>query len=131
MNKKKFGKKLSRARGARGALMRSLLRSLILYGKITTTKTKAKFLLPGVNKLLVKVKANSLSDRREVLAALNDKVVTKSLFKLKPEKVSVLALGTRKGDNAPMVRVEFLGGRDKSQNLKTKVEPKKEIKIKK
>lgn len=42
MNKKVFGRKLSRSRPAREALFAQLTRALILNGKIVTTKAKAK-----------------------------------------------------------------------------------------
>ena len=109
MNKRKLGRKLSRGRGARGALMRSLVRSLVLHGKIETTKTKAKFFVPYFEKILNKAKTDNVAVRREILAKLgNDKDTLKKIFEMGPKKVRVLAKGSRKGDNAIVVKVELI-----------------------
>jgi large subunit ribosomal protein L17 len=54
----------------RTALIRSLARSLIIREKITTSEAKAKELRPFVEKLVTKGKADSVANRRLVLARL-------------------------------------------------------------
>ena len=136
MNKRKFGKKLSRARGARQGLMRSLFRSLILHETIITTRTKAQVFVPRFNKILTKVRLDNLTARREVLSYLgNDKNTLKKLFEIKPEKVRVLSMGNRRGDNAPMVRVSLVVNKeaktetgDSEENKRVKIQKEKKEK---
>ena len=52
MRKKVFGQHLSRGRGARTALFRALIRSLVEHSVITTTKAKAKAIRGQVQKLV-------------------------------------------------------------------------------
>lgn len=116
MNKKIFGKKLSRSRPAREALFSALSKSLILNGKIVTTKAKAKAFQNDVEKFVSLAKKGTLEGRRTVLAALdNAKKETDILFqktaKLFEGKNSgftrIVNLPRRKGDNAQMARIEW------------------------
>lgn len=128
MYKKVFGKKLSRNRGSREALFRSLIRSLVLGGKMETTKIKAKAIQGDVDKLLGLVANDSLSSRRLVLSKLaNDKEVADKLFEMKPitEKrnsgfTRIINLPARKGDNAPLARIEFVDSIEKPKEKKVK-----------
>ncbi|MDO8552167.1 MAG: 50S ribosomal protein L17 [bacterium] len=61
---------LGRKTGQRTALLRSLARSLILAGGITTTIARAKELRPFVEKLISASKANTTASRRTVSARL-------------------------------------------------------------
>jgi large subunit ribosomal protein L17 len=116
MYKRVFGKKLSRNTNTRKALFRSLIRSLVAYGKMETTKVKAKAIQGDVDKLFKLVRKDDLSARRLALAKLaNDKETVDKLFKLKPMTTKrtsgftrIINLPTRKGDNAPMARMEFV-----------------------
>src|SRR3972149_5461970 len=81
MRKKVFGRHLSRGRKSRVALFRSLIRALVLNGKIVTTKAKAKAIVPLAEKLVVLGKEGSVASRRRILAALgNDREITDILF---------------------------------------------------
>ena len=108
MNKKIFGKKMSRGRSAREALFASLIRSLVLVGKIVTTKTKAKAINGQLGKYIHLAKKGSLGSRRKILAELkNDKKTVSSLFGKKFKSTKIINLPPRKGDNAQMVRIEL------------------------
>jgi large subunit ribosomal protein L17 len=129
MRKKVFGRQLSRNRKSRTALLRSLIKALIVNGKITTTKAKAKFIQAQADKIVTLASKNNLSVRRSVLAFLgNDRKVTDFLFfKLVPvfkDRKSgftrLILLPRRKGDNAEMATIEWI---DKY------VEVKKEVKL--
>jgi len=81
MKKKVFGRKLSRERDTRRALFRSLIRALVVYEKIRTTKPKAKAIQADIDKIVSLAKQSSVSAKRRVFAALgNDKKTTKKLF---------------------------------------------------
>lgn len=134
MNKHVFGRKLSRSRPAREALFSSLMRALILSGKIETTQAKAKAIQRDVERLVTLAKKGDLSSRRRALAKLdNDKNACNLLFqKVAPafsNKSSgfsrVVHLPVRRGDAAKMVRIEW------TENLKInedKMDNKKEAK---
>lgn len=129
MNKHVFGRKLSRSRPAREALFSSLIRSLIINGKIETTKAKAKAVSSQVEKFVTLAKKGELSGKRSILAnldnardafdALYQRVVP--AFATKSSGfIRLIAIPNRRGDNAQMVRVEW------TEKLLEKVEPKKE-----
>lgn len=116
MNKRVFGKKLSRNRKARQALFRSLLRNLVLNGKINTTYAKAKAIQADVDKVVVLAKKNTVSSQRMLLARFgNDRVVTqklvtdviKGLESRNSGFTRITKLPKRLGDNAAMARIEF------------------------
>ncbi len=76
-NKRKFG----REKNARNALMRSLVRSLILEERIKTTTPKAKSLRPVVEALVTKAKVDSLITRRLLISRIGCKDSTTKLIK--------------------------------------------------
>lgn len=137
MKKKVFGRKLSRERASREALFLSLSESLVLNGKIVTTKAKAKAVIPFVDKLVTLAKKDSLASKRQILKNLrgNKEVATvlwnlyAPIFKERNGGFTrIVALPNRVGDQAPMVRMEFV---EKVEIKKAKVgkdESKKEVK---
>lgn len=116
MNKKVFGRKLSRSRPAREALFASLTRSLILNGKIETTKAKAKAVIGSAEKMVTLAKKGGVSERRNVFAQLdNSKEATDMLFGSIAKAFSgknsgfirAISLPRRHGDNSEMLRLEW------------------------
>ena len=116
MKKLVFGRKLGRGYGARRALFRALIRALISYGAIKTTKAKAKAVQTEVEKMILKAKKGGINSRREVFSSLgNDRKTVDRLFKeVVPAfltKVSgytrIINLPTRQGDRAEMARLEW------------------------
>jgi large subunit ribosomal protein L17 len=141
MNKKVFGRKLSRSRPAREALFASLTRALIINGKIVTTRAKAKAVQGDVDKMLTLAKKGGVSARRRVMGNLdNARDATDILFqkvvKAFPTKTSgftrIISLPRRVGDNAEMVRMEWtekmIEEKKPEETKDKKGEPKKEIK---
>lgn len=117
MKKKVFGRYLSRERDTRRALFRSLTRALVLYGKIETTKAKAKAVIPFIENLVKTLKKDSLAARRKAIGNLaNDKVTIGLLTKNvlpglegKTVYTKITPLPVRRGDSADMVRLEWSG----------------------
>jgi len=116
MNKKVFGRKLSRSRPAREALFASLARAMMLSGKIVTTRAKAKAVQPDLEKFVTLAKKGDLSGRRRILSSLdNSKDALEALYKRVVPVFSVrtsgftriISLPRRKGDNAQVVRMEW------------------------
>ena len=117
MKKRVFGRTLSRERSSRRALFRALTRSLIEHGAVKTTKAKAKAVQPFVDRLVKTAKNGSDADKRRVYAILgNDKKsakevleMVKKVFKKRESGFTrAVPLGSRKGDRAKMVRLEFV-----------------------
>ncbi len=116
MNKKVFGRKLSRSRPAREALFSSLSRTMILTGKMNTTRAKAKAVVPDIEKLVTLSKKGDISSRRRALSMLdNAKDATEALFgrvaaafaNRQSGFTRLTSLPRRKGDNAQIVKLEW------------------------
>lgn len=116
MNKRVFGRKLSRERSSRELLFVSLVENLILHGKIKTTKAKAKSIIGLIDRLVVLSKKDTLASKRQVLKRLkgNKEVSTilwtdvAKTFANRPSGFTrIIPLVSRKGDLAEMVRLEW------------------------
>lgn len=64
------GKKFNRERDARRALIKGLADSLVKYETIETTLSKAKEIVPYVEKLITKAKKADLHNRRQIVSDL-------------------------------------------------------------
>lgn len=132
MRHQKKSKHLNRNTGARKALFRKLLNSLILHEEIKTTKTKAKAVKRLTDRLIVKAKIGDLNSRRQLLAFLPSKAAVDKLIKeiaprfkqITSGFTRIILLGRRKGDNAPLAKVELTEKVIKEKKLK-KTEDKK------
>jgi large subunit ribosomal protein L17 len=136
MNKRVFGRKLSRSRPAREALFASLAQSLIINGKIVTTRAKAKAVAGSVEKMVTLAKKGNIAARRKVMSKLDNKreaadVLFQKVVKAFPAKNSgftrIISLPRRVGDNAQMVRMEWT---EKIEYETKKKEEKKGDKVK-
>lgn len=108
-------RKLGRKRGPRKALLKSLMRSLVLRGRIQTTEAKAKEIRPLVEKMVTRGKVASLANRRMLIAQLGDERTAGKLLKTaenyqtrKGGYVRIVKLAPRKGDAAAMALIEFV-----------------------
>lgn len=70
MRHHKSNRILGRKRNQRGALLRSLARSLVVKEKIKTTEAKAKELRPFVEKLITRSKVDSVANKRVITSRL-------------------------------------------------------------
>jgi len=126
MKHKISGKKLSLNHDQRKALFKNLINSLILHGQIKTTEAKAKAVKRLVEKLITKGKEQTLHARRLIAAFLqNKKAVNKivdelaPLFKKRPGGYTrIVRLGERRGDRAPMVKLELVERPEKEEGKK-------------
>lgn len=117
MRKKVFGRKLNRNRRSRASLFRSLAKSMIKHGVITTTRAKAKAVQPDLDRLMGMVTESTLAKRRSALSYLgNDREATDLLFSKYAKfavgrnsgYTTIAALPPRKGDSAEMVRLSWV-----------------------
>jgi large subunit ribosomal protein L17 len=110
------GRKLSRYRDERIALLRGLVADLIRHERITTTLAKAKETRVVAEKLITHGKRGTLHHRRLALAQLPDKGVVKKVFdEVAPRYAGrpggytrITKLGPRQGDAALMAVIELV-----------------------
>ena len=109
------GSKFGRETGLRTALMKSLVRSLIIHDAITTTEAKAKALRPIIEKLVTRAREASLADRRILVARIGDPKAAKRLvdtiaptMKRAGGYTRIVKLPIRKKDGAKMAHISFV-----------------------
>jgi large subunit ribosomal protein L17 len=112
-------------------MLANLAKSLIEHGGITTTLPKAKALRPFVEPLITKAKKGGLHNRRQVMATLEIRntaffdgggIIAKLFEEVGPAYAErpggytrIIKLGPRRGDNAPMARIELVEARTVAQ----------------
>ena len=97
-------------------LLSTLAGQLFIHQGITTTEAKAKLLRPYAERMITKAKKGDLASRREVLKDLPDRDIVATLFhEIAPRFAErsggytrILKLGPRRGDGAPMARIELV-----------------------
>lgn len=111
-----FGRKLGRNKDERKRLFRNLSSALIMHGRIHTTLAKAKSIQPMVEKLITQVKRGTNGAVGEVKKTLFDNVTYQTLADMAKTRFTtrtsgytrIIKLGTRVGDAAEMVYLEFV-----------------------
>jgi len=134
MNKKVFGRKFSRDTTSRRAMYRALVRSLIMNQSIKTTYSKGKVLIPIFERLINSAKNSKLTEKRKIVQFTgNDREVVEKLYKVaksiesdKGGCLRLINLPSRRGDESPMVKVEFVKNitpdiKPKTKNIKNDV----------
>jgi large subunit ribosomal protein L17 len=117
MRHKRAGFKLKRDSGARKALLRGLVTSVIEQERVITTVTKAKAAKPLVDKMITLAKRDTLHSRRQAAAFLETPASVKKLFdklgtRFGPRNggyTRIVRLGWRKGDGAEQAMLELVG----------------------
>lgn len=97
-------------------MLSTLAKQLFVHEGITTTEAKARQLRPYAERLITKAKKGDLTSRREVLKEIPDRDIVATLFhEIGPRFAEreggytrILKLGPRKGDGAPMARIELV-----------------------
>lgn len=110
------GSRLGGSAAHQKLILSNLATSLFEHGAITTTATKAKRLQPLAETLITKAKRGDLNSRRQVMKRIRDKSIVHVLFTEIGERYQdrpggytrIIKLGPRKGDNAPMVKIELV-----------------------
>jgi len=110
------GRRLSRYKDQRTALLRGLVAELIRHERITTTLAKAKETRIVAEKLITHGKKGTVHHRRLAMAQLPDKHVVKKVFDVVAPRYEdraggytrILKLGTRQGDGAAMAIIELV-----------------------
>lgn len=109
------GRKFDLPTDQRLALLRGLVRSLLVHEKIETTETRAKDARMIAEKVITTAKVNTVHARRQARKVLNDETLVKKLFDEIIPKLSerqggytrMTKIGFRRGDAAPMVKLEL------------------------
>lgn len=107
------GYKLSRTKNERRRLLAGLAKDLIVRGSIRTTLAKAKAVQPMVEKLVTFAKGGRTASIKKVLSnwqtmrmLLSD---AKTRFRQRTSGFTrIVKVGTRVGDNAPEVLLQFV-----------------------
>jgi large subunit ribosomal protein L17 len=132
------GRKFGREKDQRRMLIKSLANSLVLNESIETTVSKAKEILPYVERLITKAKRGDLHSRRQVISGLMTLEAAHKLVDEIAPKLSSRVSGhlrikrtnARRGDNSQLAMISFVDDltvtpkkvADKSTNL-TKSKP--------
>ncbi len=109
-------KKLNRNKAHREALIKNLIKSLILKKSIITTSAKAKVTKKFAERLISFAKKNDINSQKRVFRVLADKKVVKRFFsEIVPNledrtggNIRLIKTGMRKGDGADMSLIEFI-----------------------
>ncbi|MDO8729042.1 MAG: 50S ribosomal protein L17 [bacterium] len=108
-------RKFGRERNQRKALLKSLVYSLTLKGKIKTTEPKAKSLRPYVEKLVTLGKKQTIASRRLLesrVGAVTAKKITEKLSVMYRDRTGgytrITKIGPRATDASPMAIIEFV-----------------------
>ncbi|MGD0300896.1 MAG: 50S ribosomal protein L17 [Bryobacteraceae bacterium] len=117
MRHKVDGYKLKRNVGARRALLRGLVTSVIDQERIITTVPKAKAARPLVDRMITLAKEDTLHARRQAAAFLMTPASVKKLFDKLGTRFGqrnggytrIVRLGFRKGDGAEQAMLELVG----------------------
>ena len=107
---------LSRMKGPREALLRNLATSVILYEKVKTTKARAKFVRPLVERAISIGKTKNVTNMRKLQGMLQlDNAVKKIVEDLGPKYAKraggytrITPLKRREGDAAETVQIELV-----------------------
>jgi len=117
MRHRKAGYKLRRDPGARKALLRGLVTSVIEQERIITTVTKAKAAKPLVEKMITLAKRDTLHARRQAARFLETPASVQKLFEKLGARFGqrvggytrIVRLGWRQGDGAEQAMLELVG----------------------
>ena len=119
MRHQKRGRKLGRTHAHRKATFNNLARALVTYEMIETTDAKAKELRRVTDRLITLGKKDTVHARRQAFKVLKDRDLVGKLFDdiAKRDVITerqggytrIWKLGNRRGDNAPLSLVSWVG----------------------
>ena len=115
MRKGRRGRKLSRKRDQRKALIRGLANALFSKEKIKTTEAKAKVAARFAEKQITLAKEGTLASRRLLAKSFSIKIINKLYNEIAPKYkerkggyTRIIKLGQRQSDSAKMVIIELV-----------------------
>jgi len=99
----------------RMALLHGLVRSMVKFGHVETTVTRAKEAQPLIEKMITLTKSNSVHSRRMAFRTLQDQSLVKKLFDEVGPRFSgktcgytrITRVGVRRGDAVVVARLEY------------------------
>ena len=115
MRHRNTGRALSRNASHRRALMRNMVTSLIMEGRIVTTDAKAKELRRHADRMITLGKEQTLAARRRARSFVQTDVALKKLFDEVAPRFNgrnggytrIIKIGPRHGDCAPTAIIEL------------------------
>ena len=129
------GRKLSRERDQRKALIVGLAVNLIDHKKIETTLPKAKELIRFIEKLITRAKKQDLASQRIVMARLPINSARILINEIAPKltgrssgHIRIVKTRLRVGDGAQMAVVEFVDDLSETKKAPVKAEAKPAVK---
>jgi large subunit ribosomal protein L17 len=116
MPRPKKGPRLGSGPAHQRLMLNGLAAQLFVNERINTTEAKAKAVRPVAEKMITFAKKGDVAARREVLRSIPDRDVVHKLFsEIGPRYAErpggytrILKLGQRRGDGAPMARIELV-----------------------
>lgn len=126
------GRKFGRETDQRRLMMRNLVKSLVINGRITTTLAKAKEMRRFAERIITYGKTDSVHARRLAYSYLGSRDLVKKLFdEIAPKMMDrnggytrVLKSGYRRGDSAPMAIIEFVESTTEAAPVKEHIQAK-------
>ncbi|MBU0634599.1 MAG: 50S ribosomal protein L17 [Candidatus Omnitrophica bacterium] len=142
MRHRKNSKRLSRQSAHRRAVLKNVVKSLLVKEKINTNLALAKEARKLAERLITLGRQDTLSARRQAFKILTDHALVKLLFgeigprfaKRNGGYTRIVHFGNRRGDNARLAILELVEQKEKKEEkkgkkeVKDRKEPKKEVK---
>ncbi len=107
---------LSRVKGARELMFRTLVSDVVLHEGVSTTEAKAKAIKPLVERMITRGKVNTVAARRYLMTFFTKEAPVKKILEVLGPKYQaraggytrIVKIGQRQGDAAPIVRLELV-----------------------
>lgn len=107
---------LSRVKGQRELMLRTLAEAVVLHEGLDTTAAKARAVKPLVERMITRGKINTIVARRYLMKFFTKEAPVKKILEVLGPKYEartggysrIVKLGQRKGDGAEIVRIELV-----------------------
>jgi large subunit ribosomal protein L17 len=112
-------RKFGREAGQRTAMLRALMKSLIIHGRVETTEARAKEIRSRIEKLITRAKTNDVATRRIIASRLgnSESAARMLIMDIAPKfkdrnggytRITKLGARSARGDAAKMAVIEFI-----------------------
>lgn len=107
---------LSRTKGQRELMLRTLAEGVVLHEGVSTSAAKARAVKPLVERMITRGKINTVTSRRYLMKFFTKESPVKKILEVLGPKYEarqggytrIVKLGQRKGDGAEIVRIELV-----------------------